>query len=435
MKAQSDISEMTKKIPESQSPHSSFMLETLKKSVKIIFYPESHQSKNDDLVQEFIQKVFGKDYEIQVCTYKAADNIVNLLAKKGDQTVYIECRINEESSQKELKIFVFNLFDREADEGYFVHTEALNQEAVELKNEWAGKKRYENIAFFDPDKIMAVFNFSDIKQSISDISAQEKIYQIVLAYTYFGIYYLIIPYEGNIRTKYYLYDIKTNRQVVDTGRIAGNEEPKISIHDALQTGIGELAQLKHAQFDKKSATAPTPAALQTKPHLAFLYPDPIDAPLGYSHSLLKGFQKFDIEIDFLYLSKANLNALEKYNYIFIFTKIVKNKLCIENENLMTQFISVDKFFEEFLWIDDNIAKGIFIFTSQPIDFNEVIIEKPIANFVCEPQELEKILKNHIPHSLFQKQQLNENKYCRQCLNITPNQLEKFVNFKHIVQHN
>ena len=432
MIGKSDISEMTQKSPESQSPHSSLMLETSKKSIKIIFYPESHQSKNNDLLKEFIQKVFGADYEIQDFTYKATDNIVNLLAKRGDQTAYIECKINEESPQTDLKIFAFNWFDSEADDGYFVHTEALNQEAAVLKNEWADKKRYENITFLDPDKIMAIFNFSDIKQAISDISAQENIYQIVLAYTYFGIYYLIIPNEGNERKKYYLYE--NNRQVVDTGYIADKAYSKISIHDALQTSIDELAKLKHAEFIKKNVTEPTPS-LQTKPHLAFLYPEPINSSFGYSHSLLKGFQKFDIEIDFLYLSEANLNALEKYNYIFIFTKIVKNKLCIENENLTQKFISIAKF-EEMLYIDDKMTKGIFIFTSQPIDFDEVITaDKPIANFVCEPHELEKILKNHIPHSLFQKQQLNENKYCRQCLNIESKQLEKFVKVKPLVKLN
>ncbi len=61
-----------------------------------------------------------------------------------------------------------------------------------------------------------------------------------------------------------------------------------------------------------------------------------------------------------------MNELEKYNYIFIFTKIVKNKLCIENENLIKEFISVKEFFDYFLWIDDNITKGLFIFTSQLI---------------------------------------------------------------------
>jgi len=409
-----------------------------KKSIKIIFHPESQKSKNSDLVQEFIQKLFGTAYEVQEFTYKAADHIVNVLAKKGDKTAYIECKINEESSEKELKIFTSNFRESEDDDdadcGYFVHTEALSQNAAALKNKWAEKKRYENITFLDPDKIMEKFNFPDINQAISDISAQTNIYQIILAYTYFGIYYLIIPYEGNERKKYYLYDIKTNRQVVDTGYLADKEEPKISIHDALQTGIGDLAKLKHAQFVK--TTEPTPPNLpKTKPHFAFLYPEPINGAFGYSHALMKGFQKFDIAIDFLYLSEANLNALEKYHYIFIFTQMVKKKLCIESENLIKAFISVEEFFDDFLWIDDNIAKGIFIFTSQPIDFTEVITEKPIANFVCEPQELEKILKNNIPHALFQKQQLNENKYCRQCLNIASQQLEKVAKVKHLVKVN
>ena len=337
------------------------------------------------------------------------------------------------------------MFDRETDDGYFVQTEALSQQAAALQQAWADKKRYENITFFDPAKIMAAFSSAEIEPALNDISAQATIYKIVLAYTYFGIYYLIIPYEGNKRTKYYLYDLKTQRQVVDTGRIADGEYSKMSkmsIHDALQTGIGELAKLKHAEFIKEIVTAhtpttsPTPTPLPKKPHLAFLYPDPIDEPLGYSHSLLKGFQKFDVEIDFLYLSEKNLTELDdKYNYLFIFTKIVKNQLCIENDNLTKQFVSIADFFEEMLWIDDNIIKGLFIFTSQPIDFSEVVTDKkPIANFVCAPHELDKMMKR-IPHALFQKQQLNENKYCHQCLNIASNSLEKFDKAVHPVKIN
>jgi len=412
------------------------ILVSVKKSVKIIFYPESHKYKNNDFVKEFTQKVFGTNYEFQDFKYKASDKIVNLLTKKDDKTVYIEFKINEESSQKELRIFGFNWFDSEADDGYFVHTEELTQDAAVLKNEWADKTRYENITFFNPDKIMDVFSSANINQAISDISAQQKIYKVVLAYTYFGIFYLIIPYDGNQRTQYYLYDLKTNRQVVDTGRIADVEYSKISIHDALQTSIGELDKLKLAKFFEKEATEPRPAPLPTKPHLVFLYPEPIDDSLGYNfHSLIKGFQKYDIEIDCLYLSEDNLTALDKYSYIFIFTKIVKNKLCIENENLTKKFVSIAYFFEEFLWIDHNITKGLFIFTSQEIDFSEVVTDKPIANFVCEPQELNKMMKNPIPHALFHKQQLNENRFCSQCLNIKSKQLEKFGRAKHPVKPN
>ncbi|RKZ77582.1 MAG: hypothetical protein DRR19_27710 [Candidatus Parabeggiatoa sp. nov. 1] len=82
------------------SENPSVVPEILKKSVKLIFYPESHKYKNSDLVQAFTQKIFGADYQVQDFKYKAADNIVNLLTKTGDKTVYIECKINEESSEK-----------------------------------------------------------------------------------------------------------------------------------------------------------------------------------------------------------------------------------------------------------------------------------------------------------------------------------------------
>ncbi|MGZ4997502.1 MAG: SIR2 family NAD-dependent protein deacylase [Methylobacter sp.] len=77
--------------------------------------------------------------------------------------------------------------------------------------------------------------------------------------------------------------------------------------------------------------------------------------------LLKEFKKIPCSIDHFCLSIENLNNLHDYDYALILSKVIKNKLLIENEYLCSQNMSFTELEEQ---IGNESMSGIFIFVDQ-----------------------------------------------------------------------
>nr|WP_302050591.1 SIR2 family protein [Methylobacter tundripaludum] len=78
-------------------------------------------------------------------------------------------------------------------------------------------------------------------------------------------------------------------------------------------------------------------------------------------NLLKEFKKIPCSIDHFCLSVENLNKLQDYDYVLILSKVIKNKLLIENEHLCSQNMSFTELEEQ---IGNDSVSGIFIFVDQ-----------------------------------------------------------------------
>jgi len=78
-------------------------------------------------------------------------------------------------------------------------------------------------------------------------------------------------------------------------------------------------------------------------------------------NLLKEFKKIPCSIDHFCLSVENLNKLQDYDYVLILSKVIKNKLLIENEYLCSQNMSFTELEEQ---IGNDSVSGIFIFVDQ-----------------------------------------------------------------------
>jgi hypothetical protein len=78
-------------------------------------------------------------------------------------------------------------------------------------------------------------------------------------------------------------------------------------------------------------------------------------------NLLKEFKKIPCSIDHFCLSVENLNKLQDYDYVLILSKVIKNKLLIENEYLCSQNMSFTEIEEQ---IGNDSVSGIFIFVDQ-----------------------------------------------------------------------
>lgn len=101
-------------------------------------------------------------------------------------------------------------------------------------------------------------------------------------------------------------------------------------------------------------------SIDSSKKIALLSANPLNQSQNYS-GLLKEFKKIDSHIDHFSLSTENLNNLQGYDYLFILSKVIKNRLLIENEYLCSQNISFSKFEEQ---IDNDLLSGIFIFVDQ-----------------------------------------------------------------------
>lgn len=109
---------------------------------------------------------------------------------------------------------------------------------------------------------------------------------------------------------------------------------------------------------------------------ALLISVPIDREERYTfEGILKYFAKYNVVIDCFHLSIETLHNLEGYDYILIFTNIIKNKLLIEDQYLKSKLISLQEF-EENLMIEK--LKGLFIFIDKEPSLDSENINLPVA---------------------------------------------------------
>ena len=394
----------------------------MRKELKIVLFPEEHKSKNGFFFEELVRNILETQrYEItKNVNYTGLE--IDLIAKHKDRNelTYVECKAKEKPKSTELKNFAFNIISQEVNYGYFIHTVELDHQAAGLKDKLENDpgKKYGNITFMGPDKIIKLLiDAGRIKKlDLASIKEQGEIHKLILAYTYFGIFYIVMPYEGTKKKKYYLFDAKTGKQIRDTAVIADYEHSqKTSIHNALKAGIGDLEKVVHDVFERDAlskSVSDMSNSLESekkeisKPKLVFLYPDPIDKSFGYDfRKLTQVLKRYAVEIDCMYLSEKSLERLEDYNYAFIFTQIYKNKIYIEDENLKSKLLTIEDF-EMTLFIDNWITNGIFIFTQEKIDFNGIDSDKPVVNVALKPGYLKKDLAQ-LFHHLFSRQEYKE----------------------------
>ncbi len=116
--------------------------------------------------------------------------------------------------------------------------------------------------------------------------------------------------------------------------------------------------------------------------------------------LLKEFKKIPCAIDHFCLSIENLNNLHDYDYVLILSKVIKNKLLIENEYLCSQNILFTELEEQ---IGNESVSGVFIFVDQlPNETTTSALRLPTLIL----PKLEKNVLAGLIFQLFKKNDLN-----------------------------
>ncbi|WP_022942814.1 SIR2 family protein [Psychromonas hadalis] len=184
-------------------------------------------------------------------------------------------------------------------------------------------------------------------------------------------------FAGNIKPHYAL--VKASEKIEIEQKLNGTQIKLITFENFGQPMLDKLSEMhKHVTSEKEAKVTPYKDSVLVKideapPKFAYLSANPLGFDYDYQ-PLATIFKKLPFEIDAFSLTEDNLNALDGYDYIFIATKVVKNKLVIEDE-----FHCFDK--NTFCELEANLGrekrKGIFIFVDKlPTDDQLADIKLP-----------------------------------------------------------
>jgi NAD-dependent SIR2 family protein deacetylase len=115
-----------------------------------------------------------------------------------------------------------------------------------------------------------------------------------------------------------------------------------------------------------------------KSKVAILIAAPIDTDVNFNFDkIINGFNRNALVIDLYYFSEENLRELEGYDYIFIFTKLIQNKIVIEDYYLKSKLVTL-------LYLEQNLAyqeglKGLFVVTDKASKRSQENISIPLVN--------------------------------------------------------
>ena len=184
-------------------------------------------------------------------------------------------------------------------------------------------------------------------------------------------------FTGNIKPHYAL--VKTDEKNAIEKKLEGTQIKLISFEDFGQPLLDKLSEMhQHISTEKEAKAVPNivnvPFTNEDIPiKVAYLSANPLGFDYDYQ-PLSTILKKLPFEIDTFSLTEDKLNNLDGYDYIFIASKVVKNKLVIEDN-----FHCFDK--NTLSELEENLGlekrKGIFIFVDKlPSDDQLVDLKLP-----------------------------------------------------------
>ncbi|MBO9203241.1 MULTISPECIES: nSTAND1 domain-containing NTPase [Niastella] len=181
--------------------------------VKIVLEPEINKSANGSVLEHLIRDLLERQhYEVNPNVHFTGLEI-DLLAKHKykNETLYVECKAKEKPKSTEIKTFIFGvdygISGESVDYGYFIHTEELDRQASALKLQFENSKK--NVSFIGPDKIIELLIESGRINKLNYNELSLHVSKTILAYTYFGIFYVLFFQENAIAENFTIIDAKT----------------------------------------------------------------------------------------------------------------------------------------------------------------------------------------------------------------------------------
>ncbi|RZK01562.1 MAG: hypothetical protein EOO46_19935, partial [Flavobacterium sp.] len=135
--------------------------------------------------------------------------------KHKKETLYVECKAKEKVLSGEIKNFLFNVYHKEPDYGYFISTKEIEQQAGALIEEIQNDPKYKNVTFFEPAKIIEILKEASYIKEPSSIP-YHIVTKRILCLTYLGDYVVYIVNESAVLpTGVIIVDAHNNEDILD----------------------------------------------------------------------------------------------------------------------------------------------------------------------------------------------------------------------------
>ena len=206
----------------------------MKRQIKIILDPDKSHSQKGKFFEGLVRRIF----ETQRYDIKPNVNFtgmeIDLIAKHKDisETAYIECKASEKLESNYIRVFDSNVRFRKATYGFFLSTTEFEHQVAGLIEEMGEREEYSHLYFWGPDKIFELLESAKVINSLDISNIKDTITKIILSYTYFGIFYILILMKNTIPTQFCVYQAKESSPIQDN-----------DIIEKLKNNISEIKDL------------------------------------------------------------------------------------------------------------------------------------------------------------------------------------------------
>lgn len=190
----------------------------------IIKYDENNTSKKGRFFESLTNSIFKSQRFIVQGNVNYTGMEFDLLCQHIDrtnETVLVECKAKDKLSSDEITKFAFNVGFKKLSYGYFLYTKDFSHQVQGLINELKQDKddRYNNLYFWNAEKIIELLEASDCISKFEIKFHKYNLTKLILFYSYFGIYYIIL-FSDTTQPKYFsVFDAKTLNEIIESETI------------------------------------------------------------------------------------------------------------------------------------------------------------------------------------------------------------------------
>ncbi|GKU77260.1 metallophosphoesterase [Paenibacillus sp. L3-i20] len=234
----------------------------------------------------------------------------------------------------------------------------------------------------------AIYNFNTeicklstclrISRDNGDFVADTLLYKVAGESGYFERQYkvpLIIETAKAIDTNQSEIDISSVVEIIDTKLINTDNLGQLD-----KTINQQLIEIKENLIQTSTTLEIVDREIKTleKPliSIAVLITTPLDREIIYSfENIIKNFVKYKVQINCYHFSIDTLRDLKGFDYIFVFTQVIKDKLIIEDEYFKSKLITLQEIEENLM---SEHLKGFFIFIDKESNLDTQNVSIPLG---------------------------------------------------------
>lgn len=177
----------------------------------IFLDPSEAESKKGDFFEDIVSRIF----ESQRYSIKNRVNFtgmeIDLIATHKDktETAYIECKARGRLEATDIKVFAFNVNHHSVNCGFFLSTSDFEHQVAGLIDDMKKDTRYPNLNFWGPEKLFELLESAKIIKPFNFDHESYVITKNILAWTYFGIFHILILREHTFPSFFCIIDAKS----------------------------------------------------------------------------------------------------------------------------------------------------------------------------------------------------------------------------------